>query len=94
MQDEGLATSRLRTIRKGGITHVALERRSGYVLLCRPNGIPGEVGLFGWSRDTRSFVLLPSSCLLCTEALAEGTSAETRGPSFASTPPRVLKMSK
>jgi hypothetical protein len=78
MQDEGLATSRLRTIRKGGITHVALERRSGYVLLCRPNGIPGEVGLFGWSRDARSFALWPSSCPLCAEALDTVTRAETR----------------
>ena len=68
----------LRTIRKDGVQHVALERRSGYVLLCRPNGLPGEVGVFGWSEDPRSFALSPSSCSLCAEALASDTSAEQR----------------
>jgi hypothetical protein len=78
MEDEGLATSRLRTIRKSGITHVALERRSDYVLLCRPDGFPGEIGLFGWSDDSWLFVLSPSSCRLCAEALATVTRADRR----------------
>ena len=77
--------SALRTIRKDRVTHVALERRSGYVLLCQPDGLPGQVGVFGWSGDAWSFVLSPGSCSACADALsAEATESGWRASSETS----------
>ena len=59
----------LRTVRQDGVTHVALERHSGYVLLCRPDGIPGETGVFGWA-DPSAFVRSRVPCARCAEAVA------------------------
>lgn len=61
--------SRLRTLRKDGVTHVARESRSGYVLLCRSDGVPGEIGVFGWSEEL-AFTLSPGACARCIEALS------------------------